>query len=237
MVVGILIALQINNWNEGRKLRRTELDILKELRSTLEGEFELVSEQSKGNKKSLSSCYLVLNSILENQEYNDSLPTYFNWAFTRFIALPKDNAYQRAKEYGIDFISNNSLKDELLTVFEVNNKFFEEMNEMNRSYEYEIVYPELTNIFTSIGKVDMAYFSRKEPKTNTMIRDSIGYRQPTFNMTPLNYETLKDNERFKTILRTTINYREQFLLFFEIRTKRMLRLATLLDEEIESKGH
>src|SRR5210317_1373022 len=35
VVIGILIALQINNWNENRRLRAVEIKLLKELRNDL----------------------------------------------------------------------------------------------------------------------------------------------------------------------------------------------------------
>ena len=37
VVIGILIALSINNWNENKKLTNKEVKILKEIKSELEG--------------------------------------------------------------------------------------------------------------------------------------------------------------------------------------------------------
>ncbi len=36
VVIGILIALQIDNWNESKNLHRTEMLLLKEMKSNLE---------------------------------------------------------------------------------------------------------------------------------------------------------------------------------------------------------
>jgi len=41
VVIGILIALSINNWNEGRKLRNQEFKILIEIRTNLETTLEI----------------------------------------------------------------------------------------------------------------------------------------------------------------------------------------------------
>ena len=38
VVVGILIALQIDNWNEAHNLRRTEVLLLKEMKANLEAD-------------------------------------------------------------------------------------------------------------------------------------------------------------------------------------------------------
>jgi len=40
VVIGILIALSINNWNENRKLRKDELNLLSEVKSNLETTLE-----------------------------------------------------------------------------------------------------------------------------------------------------------------------------------------------------
>ncbi|MBT8315498.1 MAG: hypothetical protein KJP26_13645, partial [Maribacter sp.] len=36
VVIGILIALQVNNWNESRKQSRLEIQLLKDLKTELE---------------------------------------------------------------------------------------------------------------------------------------------------------------------------------------------------------
>jgi len=64
VVIGILIALQINNWNEYRKLKKVELDLLYDLKDVLEGgkieggklggELEFQNIQLDQNKRSLA---------------------------------------------------------------------------------------------------------------------------------------------------------------------------------------
>ena len=235
VVIGILIALQINNWNEERKDGIVELDILNELKTTLESEFDLLAEQINGNRKSLAACHVILKALVEGQPYHDSLSGYFTQAFTRVRFLIKDNAYFKAKTYGIDFISDKELKEELLATYEVNGKFLVELDKRNDEYEIGIVYPVLSGLFRSIAEIDMANFPINEPLTNKKVRDSIGYVNPAFNMSPVDFEELKGNETFINILRTTINMRRQTILYQEIRYTRMLRLVAHLNDEIESK--
>jgi len=44
VVIGILIALSINNWNEGRKHEIVELQLLTSLRNDIAGDIELLEE-------------------------------------------------------------------------------------------------------------------------------------------------------------------------------------------------
>ncbi len=93
VVVGILIALQINNWNENRKDSILELKILKGLHIDLEKNIKDDQEMI-----SLDSLIMVKNKILleilnnKNSHYNDSMKIYFGsinryWLFS-LKALP-----------------------------------------------------------------------------------------------------------------------------------------------------
>ena len=237
VMIGILLALQVNNWNEERKSRGLELEILKELKSTLESEFDLMAEHLKWNRKSLLSCYLILNAVSEDLAFHDSLSTHFTQAFTRNMFLMKDNAYQKLKSHGMNFIADEQLKNELLTTYEVNGKWLAELNERNNQYEYQIAFPILGRLFKSIGFINLASFPINEEHSNRMVRDSMGYKYPSFDMMPIEYESLKNNETFMSILRTTINLREQSILSHEIRRQRMLRLTVHLDGEIDLKSN
>ena len=59
VVIGILIALQINNWNEDRQLKKIEESSIK----ALLGEFEL-------NKQTIQSCE---DGIIDMRKYGDSI--------------------------------------------------------------------------------------------------------------------------------------------------------------------
>jgi uncharacterized membrane protein YgaE (UPF0421/DUF939 family) len=78
VVIGILIALQINTWNELRKTRVYELKMLKELKSTLEKDRRYFSSQIPRltTKQNASNRLLFM---VENKEENpDTLNKYFS---------------------------------------------------------------------------------------------------------------------------------------------------------------
>ena len=59
VVVGILIALQINNWNEQRKEDKMGLQFLKGIQSDLEKDIILIDSVLKVNKQ----CFSLISSI------------------------------------------------------------------------------------------------------------------------------------------------------------------------------
>jgi len=225
VVIGILIALQINNWNEQRKLKKVELNLLYELNDVLEGgtfdgrlnlggELTFQKLQLDRNKKSLASCEYILKHFEANLPYNDSLKYYFANAHTRYIALVRDQAYQNAKNYGLSFIKNDTLRAELMRTYETNTDWLLELNRRNNLYENNTVIPLLTRLFENVRMVD--------------------YNEDEF-MIPIDYEALKNNMEYRTILKTTISKRKEYIQYEERRYRRMLKIHELLKKEIASR--
>lgn len=225
VVLGILIALQINNWNEERKTKQLELGLLKELLNVLEsggsiatsGELDLQNEldfqllQLNKNKQSKKSGELLL-SLLENDlPYHDSLKVHFSMMHTLYTANIKAHAYEKAKDHGLDFIENDSLKTLLYWTYETNTFWLEELNNRNNFYENNVVHPKLIELFASINTADVA--AEKE-------------------MIPLNFEVLKTDNAYLNILRSTIIKRDEYIRFQEKRYNRLLNIAKLLKNEI-----
>ena len=73
VVIGILIALQINNWNEKSKLKIEEIKLLKEMRSALISDKEDVISNISEHSSAAKSCSILINHISNKLPYNDSL--------------------------------------------------------------------------------------------------------------------------------------------------------------------
>ena len=63
VVIGILIALQINNWNENRKTKNFEHKILRDIANGIEGNYFQIHLSLKNNNNSIKSAKIILNAI------------------------------------------------------------------------------------------------------------------------------------------------------------------------------
>ena len=63
VVIGILIALQINNWNEHRKDLAQEQLILKQLRAKYQNNLQQLNEKILMRTQAMSSCNALLATI------------------------------------------------------------------------------------------------------------------------------------------------------------------------------
>ena len=73
VVVGILIALQVNNWNEFRKSKKKEISIYKEIQSELGETNKDIVEDIEGLEKNIKSVIKVRNILVKKSNSLDSL--------------------------------------------------------------------------------------------------------------------------------------------------------------------
>ena len=212
VVIGILIALSINNWNEERKKDKIEINILQELLSTLESDINFQNSRINFQEEVVSSSKLVIEHLNNNRPYHDSLDFHFGSITNAFAGLIRDESYQKAKSYGLDFVKNASLKEELSWTYETNT------NNLHRLAENYSIYLNIT----------------LEPILNDLfVGSGYNYEQYFEILTPIDYSILKENEKYKNILTRIIWKNEEFIHFAKRRYHRMENLVRLINEEIE----
>ena len=188
VVIGILIALQINNWNEWRKERVIQLRLLNELHTTVSEDLNSNKFKVNINAESLSSIEMLISHLEKKLPYHDSLSNHFGMAHSRLISQIKDNAYENIKAYGLDFIKNDTTKNRITHSYENRFQFLDILNERFDEFYYHVAAPVLVNSF-----------ERMNPQ---------GVRVP---MIPFNYDSLISNNKYLTILKSTQIHLQQYL--------------------------
>ena len=128
VVVGILIALQINNWNENRITTNEEIHILKALKIGLESDLADLKFNEKSIQSSISSANKVIYSLENNLPYRDSIPDYIGQIMFPVMFVHSTSAFETLKSKGINLIKNNNLRDEIINVHDSQYSFFLKMN-------------------------------------------------------------------------------------------------------------
>ncbi len=118
VVIGILIALQINNWNENRKLDNVELNLLYEIKSNLNESSRMLEYTLEANKELVKGYKILLKHVEEKKPYKESLDTIFGrisyWNSPYFTST----AYETLKSRGSEIIQNDSLKQQIVELYE-----------------------------------------------------------------------------------------------------------------------
>lgn len=123
VVIGILIALQVNSWSEAKKLRATEMETYSSLLTSLRKDsldlVRIIDLQSKSleaqNKIINSTAQIVLHNMTPI-EISELLFSAHNGGYSFF---PKYGTYNSLiSNKGINIISSESIKSELIDLYD-----------------------------------------------------------------------------------------------------------------------
>jgi len=181
VVIGILIALQINNKNQERINRDYELTMLREIKDALEKD---ISNMEGGLKtiEDLKQSVIKLTTVRNEPTYPyDSLVYHFTKVRRGGIALVINySPYESIKSTGLDKISNSQLRNSITNLYEVKMKGVEFwVNEFIRRQLYK-----KNDLVSTIFK--------KEVTSDESDGIKVDYR--------INYELIHDSDDFNEFL-------------------------------------
>jgi len=119
VVIGILIAGSINNWNEDRKNRITEQQLLGELKENLTINLARLANDIEQEQKTIDAIDLVANHLDNRKQYHDSLDTYFDIAFFAPDIVLSTSAFESIRLKGVDIIQSDRLRKSIIELFDV----------------------------------------------------------------------------------------------------------------------
>ncbi|RNC92100.1 MAG: hypothetical protein ED555_03045 [Allomuricauda sp.] len=115
VVIGILIALQINNWNENRKDKKALNEYLIKIKSHTQEDLLQLEQMIIGRRRTLEDCKKARKSILDKTE-NANLPLFMatGFAFFDYYFKPNTGGYEALKNSRYFGKINNTPLDSLL---------------------------------------------------------------------------------------------------------------------------
>ena len=114
VVIGILIALQINNMNEERKKLAKSHDVLFEIKENLQFNNSRFMAEIEEEKNVIKSIDIVLESINKYKVYNDSLDFHFINTTYWPTASRKSSGYETLKSHGVELIRSTTLRQSII---------------------------------------------------------------------------------------------------------------------------
>ena len=117
VVIGILIALQINNWNQGQKDHQAGKVLLERLHRDLVQDtiyFRATIEENKEIREDIKDFLSILYDEIQSLEQVNTLSTTYDQALDQVFA-PHDNTYRSMISAGtLTLISNTEIKEQVL---------------------------------------------------------------------------------------------------------------------------
>jgi len=119
VVIGILIALSINNWNEERKSIRKGRDILIDIRENVKANTIQFQKDIDITKRVINSMDIIFQNITITKVYNDSLDKHFRrltyWETSRW----KSSGYKSIISQGVEIIQSKGLRESIIDLYEI----------------------------------------------------------------------------------------------------------------------
>jgi len=134
VVVGILIALEINNWNEERKEKQFEMEILTLLDQNLENDSIMLTLELHKTQVAMGLTD-KLQAAVAKKQYSDSLHFWMGKiiSFERFKS--QSSAFEVLKANGIQHLSDKKLQLLLIAYYEESLfKLYESLNDVLHSF-------------------------------------------------------------------------------------------------------
>ena len=165
VIIGILIALSINNWNANRKLKSEEQNLLKDLRVEVKNNIDVLSTVINEHEKSFTVAKEFKSLFKEREAYNvmsdSSFSTMYNKMNMNWTYDPNQGILKSMKSSGqINNLSNKELKYLLASLEDTIIDAFEETMKIER-WRDELITKFLYDAHVIVdGKIQTLEFKR-----------------------------------------------------------------------------
>ena len=245
VVIGILVALQINSINQDRQRAKLEKVLLEQVRFEILEIYEDVWRDAANLELGNKSHYRINDYIHMDQAYVDSLCFDFFWLKKDEYIYPTSAAYSKLKEVGLDIIKKDTIRVALQALYE---------GHFPRLAKNNTYTPDIS------ATLDNYYLNSFKPNTDLELefyfelpRDTVGirtytdvsYHYPqtdrkngrayTVGYVPLDFEGLKKDPKFLMLMEQTKGYRDNKLRHYSS-VKAISKLAIYhIEKELELK--
>ncbi|MDT0558289.1 DUF6090 family protein [Ichthyenterobacterium sp. W332] len=120
VVIGILIALQINNWNQNRIADNYEKNVLLELEKTLTNDLDFFNNLEDRVKRKDTAIDNLIFARQGKKKFSDiELKNSIWWANSGLLFSYNKGPYETLKSSGLDKIKSDSLRISITSLYEV----------------------------------------------------------------------------------------------------------------------
>ena len=210
IVVGILIALSIDNWNSEQISHETEFAILKEMKKNLHSDLLDIQVNIKLNKTSLQANERVLESLSNPESDNDSLNFYYAHLNLTSMLDINNSSYENLKSFGFQIIENDSLRIKITDLY--------------------------TTSYVFLGKMENVIYSIQSDKIIPLVISNIVTDTLYVSARPVDHEALAINHDFKESIKLSREWFFFMVGLYENTGGEIEALIRQIDNETESRN-
>ena len=212
LVIGILIALQINNWNEDRKDILKEKKMLEDIRNDINKNIANIEEGVLYVKNGKQSNLNVLNYLEGKKAYDESMIKDFIYFTDYWDPDFTEASFENLKNVGVNLIRDDSLRNRIVELFEIEMDILDVSNLISHNnYMTSVANPVLSKYF---------YYNWKSMES-------------IFQQIPTNYDVMITDKQFYSICSRILLDQQIALLRFEAFIEKSLILNHAIEDRIK----
>lgn len=227
VVIGILIAVQINNWNEKRKEKIQEIGHLKNIQEDILLDLNDVIWNTNFHNESLNSKKELLYYMMSTENKPNKTISYEIALGSPILLTLHDASFTNVKNNNLNIIRNKKLKKMISNYYDNFSKTILAVeNNMTEYKSYSTLKPyfikhfqyEKTEIILDSNTSNDVYFSPEIARNKLILSDTI---------------SLKNNNEFKIILAESIRLNILKISFYKDFLSRINELKAAINEELK----
>lgn len=152
--IAVLSAFILSNWNENRNSSFTEQKILTEIKNGI----ALDKKDFEGNfihhKFSLNINKQLRNLLTNKKQSNDSINLYYLNIFSEYPPIINYSGYESFKESGLKIIKNDSLRFQIITLYDYYYGIIEKIHSVKETNFFENYYHPINKILHPFMEFD-----------------------------------------------------------------------------------
>jgi hypothetical protein len=176
VVIGILIALQINNWNQNKVKTKKEIFHLENILSSLKDDLDnQISPCIDKTERQISGFELLNSGFYEkNNISHDSIRQLFFQFLGQWDLVLNTVAFDNLKSTGMDVLSNDTIKTKLLTLYGNNYKYVKNLQADYDKFHYDgitTLIHDNVNTWNSLSEEDKQFLKNDKRLTSRMFTE------------------------------------------------------------------
>ena len=226
VVIGILIALQINNWNENQKKQQFEITILKNIQEDIIADKIDCELNLQYLKETFKNEELLLNFLLSDTLQIPDNISYVNALGIDLLAIFQDASFNNLQNNDIGLISDNDLYKKMARYYDF---YASAITELENKHDFANTYDEKFIFFKKHFKV-----IDKKTKLQLSAENTWDQEFNRCSFTIKNVNLLKKDEEFKLVLAESEFVTSTKISFYQQLLEKIAELNKSIDIELKT---
>ncbi|MFT6948871.1 MAG: hypothetical protein ACJARP_003305 [Vicingaceae bacterium] len=177
--IAVISAFALTNWNDNRNSRQSEQKILIEIKNGIGIDKQDFEGNMFGHNLSLRSNYVFRELIKGKDISQDSIGLFYTSLFRDYTPVINRSGYESLKESGLKTITNDSLRFQIISLYDYYYGIVEILDRVNEMQSFENYFASVNSLLHPYMEFDnngnLIEITDPKELTNTQRKEVLSY--------------------------------------------------------------